>query len=169
MSLSKSSTSAQPVENKLSSSFSQTQLAEFTDALCLFNPDANGQIKICELEVVLRSMGHTTFTKELENIFKSEITVNIHEFLNLIETHATPTICEGDISAAFQTLNVDGFVDIQKTIELLGDLVDAEHVEEIIGALKETPMTYEYFVKWMAHPHMRMQLQKQLYQELGVE
>lgn len=171
-----SSSSSQPIKNKLSSEFSQTQLADFTDAFCLFNPEANGQIKICELEVALRSMGHTTFTEELKDLFKSEITVDIYEFLYLIETWATPSICESDIRAAFLQFNAEGFVDI-KIVEFLSEFLSEawsnlepkdikENIKEIIDALTETPMEYEYFVKWMACPSMRVQLQLQLKEQL---
>jgi calmodulin len=139
--------------------FSDSEIAEFKEAFCLFDKDGDGKINTTEVGTVMRSLGHMPTEEEVGNIVKGvkNKSVDFPEFLSLLAKNAKPAASEGEIKEAFRVFDKDGnglvsASELRHVMTNLGEKLTEDEIDEMIREADDDgdgQIKYEEFVKMM--------------------
>merc|ERR1711865_1166306 len=146
----------------MADNLTEEQIAEFKEAMGLFDKDGDGTITTKELGTVMRSLGQNPTESELQDMI-NEVdadgsgTIDFPEFLNLMARKMKDTDSEEEIKEAFKVFDKDGngFIsaaELRHVMTNLGEKLTDEEVDEMIREADidgDGQINYEEFVKVM--------------------
>ncbi|ELU01786.1 hypothetical protein CAPTEDRAFT_222210 [Capitella teleta] len=138
---------------------------KYREAFRLFDADGDGTITVDELEVVMKSLGHTPSRTELENMI-GEVDgdgngqIEFAEFVDMMEKFGDFTgedQREKDIREAFRIFDRDGdgyitALELHETLNTLGEVLTKEEADNMMmeaDANGDGRIDYEEFTKVM--------------------
>ncbi|KAB0387791.1 hypothetical protein FD755_002747 [Muntiacus reevesi] len=136
----------------------EEQIAEFKEALSLFDKDGDGTITTKELGTVMRSLGQNPTEAELRDMI-NEVdadgngTIDFLEFLTMMARKMKDTDSEEEIIEAFRVFEKDGSAaELRHVMTNLGGKLTDEEVDEMIREADidgDGQVNYEEFVQMM--------------------
>ncbi|CAG8739483.1 22704_t:CDS:2, partial [Dentiscutata erythropus] len=141
---------------------SEEQLAEFKEAFELFDKDHDGSITVRDLGSVMKSLGYTPTDVELQDMI-NEVdldhngTIDINEFLNMMNRKMKDTDAEEELKEAFKVFDKDsnGLIsaaELKSVMSSIGEKLTDEEIDEMIHEADvdgDGQINYEEFVKMM--------------------
>ncbi|KAE8677037.1 Calmodulin [Hibiscus syriacus] len=141
---------------------SEQLVSEFREAFCLFDKDGDGCITMEELAIAIKSLDQNPTEEELQNMIdevdtNGNGTIELGEFLNLMERKMKETEADDELREAFRVFDKDqdGYIsphELRLVMINIGEKLTDEELEQMIREADldgDGQVNYEEFVRMM--------------------